>query len=126
MDQKWAVDEAFHMSMKTTQLTSTAHPNSPAPQFAHVVPTPSNPVLMEIDATWKAKALPNACCHCGVAGHWVKDCPLCFDVCHIDMNELQTLLEDCLATKDAVPVEWTPEADEEHIVTLEDFLSSHR
>jgi len=89
---------------------STAHPRqvaaprpAPAPQFAHTVLTPGNPILMEIYATRKAKALPDACRHCGVAGHWVKDCPLHFNVHHMDTDELQTLLEDCLAAKDAMP-----------------------
>ena len=40
---------------------------------------------------------------CGLPGHWAKDCNLRFDVRHMDVDELQALLEDKLATKDAVP-----------------------
>jgi len=48
--------------------------------FAHSNPSPGNPVPMDIDATWKAKATPDTCRRCGKTGHWAKDCDLCFDV----------------------------------------------
>ena len=60
---------------------------------------------MEIDATRKHKSLPDTCRHCRVAGHWAKDCHLRFDVRHMDIDELQTLLEDKLAEKDVAPTE---------------------
>ena len=58
---------------------------------------------MDIDATRKTKSLPDTCRRCGLPGHWAKDCSLRFDVRHMDIDELQTLLEDKLAAKDAVP-----------------------
>ena len=57
---------------------------------------------MDIDTTWKAKSLPDTCRRCGLPGHWAKDCNLRFDVRHMDVDGLQTLLEDKLAAKDAV------------------------
>jgi len=65
MDQNCAADEAFHSSTRTAPgPLSTARPGIitipkavPTPQFAHAVLTPGNPVPMEIDPTWKAKAL---------------------------------------------------------------------
>ena len=79
---------------------------------------------MDIDATRKAKSLPDTCRRCGRPGHWAKDCDLRFDVRHMDIDALQTFLEDMLAAKDAAPTE-SPvvEADEMPIRT-EDFVSS--
>ena len=79
---------------------------------------------MDIDATRKSRSLPDTCCRCGAPGHWAKDCPHRFDVHHMDIDELQTLLEDRLAEKDAAPAEpLVVEADETPICT-EDFVSS--
>ena len=44
----------------------------------------------------------------------------------MDTDKLQTALESRLAAKDAVPAEPTPEVEEEHVVALEDFVSSRR
>ena len=131
MDQNRAADEAFHSSTKATPgLTSTARPGlmtipktAPA-RFAHAVPTPGNPVPMEIDATRKAKILPDNCRRCGRPGHWAKDCPDRFDVRLMDADELQTFLEDMLAAKDAAPVEPRSPPEEEPAVAPEDFVSS--
>ena len=132
MDQNRAADEAFHSSTRTAPgPTSTARPGLvtvpkavPTPQFAHAVPTPGNPVPMEIDTARKAKALRDNCRRCGDTGHWASDCPHRFDIRHMDPDELQTALENLLAAKDAVPAEPTPEVKEEHVVALEDFVSS--
>ena len=134
MDQNRAADEAFHSSTRTTPgPVSTACPGlvaipkaAPTSRFAHAVPTPGNPVPMEIDAARKAKALRDNCRRCGDTGHWANDCPHRFDVRHMDMDELQTALENRLAAKDAVPAEPTPEVEEECAVALEDFVSSRR
>jgi hypothetical protein len=131
MDQNRAADEAFHSSTKAAPgLTPTARPGlitipkaAPA-RFAHVVPTPGNPVPMEIDATRKAKALPDNCRRCGGPGHWAKDCPDRFDVRLMDADELQTYLEDMLAAKDAAPVEPRSPLEEKPAVASEDFVSS--
>jgi hypothetical protein len=132
MDQNRAADEAFHSSTKTAAGPApSARPGmitvpkaTPAPRFAHAVPTPGNPVPMEIDAARKAKTLPDNCRRCGNPGHWARDCPDRFDVRLMDADELQTYLENYLAAKDAVPANPTPEVEEEHAVASEDFVSS--
>jgi hypothetical protein len=79
---------------------------------------------MEIDAARKAKTLKDNCRRCGDPGHWARDCPQRFDVRLMDADELQTYLEDYLAAKDAVPAKLTLEAEEEHAVESEGFVSS--
>ena len=71
---------------------------------------------MDIDAACKAKALSDACQHCGKTGHWVKDCDLHFNVHHMDSDKLQTELENKLAAKDAVLLESEP------MDSIEDFV----
>jgi len=50
----------------------------------------------------------------------VRDCDLRFDVRYMDADELESLLEDKLAAKDAVPAEAPAE---EEPVSVEDFVS---
>ena len=79
---------------------------------------------MNIDAMRKSRLLPDNCRHCGAPGHWAKDCPHRFDIRHMDTDELQTILEDRLAVKDAIPTEpLVAEADKTPVRT-EDFVSS--
>jgi len=122
MDQNRAADEAFYAPQRSAApaLTSSRPgllyapkppPIAPSARFAHATPSPGNPIPMDIDATRKGKTPSDTCRHCRVTGHWAKDCHLRFDVRHMDTDELQTLLEDKLAAKDAVPL-------------AEDFLSS--
>ena len=66
MDQNRAADEAFHTSYRQVQHATTtasrllaqSRPALAAPpaRFAHSNPSPGNPVPMDIDAAWKAKA----------------------------------------------------------------------
>ena len=77
---------------------------------------------MDIDAGQKAKAISDTCCHCGKTGHWAKDCDLRFDVHYMDTDELELMLEDKLAARDAVPTE--PLAEPE--ANVEDFVSHSR
>jgi hypothetical protein len=51
---------------------------------------------MDIDAAWKGKMPGDACRHCRNARHWAKDCHLQFDVCYMDVDEVETALEDKL------------------------------
>ena len=73
---------------------------------------------MDIDAARKAKALSDACRRCGSTDHWVKDCPLRFDVRYMDSDELQTELESKLAAKDAV----STKSEVELVDSEEDFV----
>ena len=67
---------------------------------AHLVPTPGNPVPMDIDLAWR-KAIPSALCfYCGQPGHFSKNCLDRFDVQNLSTDELQELLEDRLAKLD--------------------------
>ena len=78
---------------------------APVAHFAHSNPSLGNPVLMDIGETRKAKATPDTCRHCRKTGHWAKDCDLRFDVRYMDADELETELENKLATKDVAPME---------------------
>jgi len=71
--------------------------------------------------TRKAKTTPDTCRHCGKTGHWAKDCDLCFDVRYMDADELETELENKLATKDVAPTEASEET--EPPVNVEEFVS---
>jgi len=44
---------------------------NPSLRFAHVAPTPRNPVPMDIDAAKKYGKLPPTCFRCGMPGHTV-------------------------------------------------------
>ena len=76
---------------------------------------------MDIDAARKAKSAPDTCWHCGKLGHWAKDCSLRFDVRYMDTDELERMLEDKLAAKDAVQVEQPVEPEQPD--SVEDFVS---
>ena len=78
---------------------------------------------MDINTMWRAKSLSDACRRCGATGHWAKDCHLCFDVRHMDTDELQTLLENTLAVKDVAPLEPSVEEDDELVAHEKDFVS---
>jgi hypothetical protein len=128
MDQNRAADEAFQASYRQAQVSTSTAPvrgstlSRPLPtRFSHANPTPGNPVPMDIDATRKAKTLPDACRRCGKVGHWAKDCNLRFDVRYMDTDELEKMLEDKLAAKDAVPAEHPEEP--EQAGSVEDFMS---
>src|SRR5438105_13897777 len=96
-------------------LLTRPPPAVPAPRIA---PPLDMGVPMDIDATRKAKSLPDTCRRCGRPGHWAKACDLRFDVRHMEIDELQTFLEDMLAAKDAAPTESAVvEADETPIRT---------
>jgi hypothetical protein len=128
VDQNRATNEAFQSSHRgpapTPPRVLTTFParstQQHAPQrHAHLVPTPGNPIPMDIDAT-KRKALSTALCfRCGRSGHFAKDCPDRYDVRLLSVDELQSLLEDRFAQLDVTPVE--PTRTEEEVDDQEDF-----
>ena len=132
MDQNRAADEAFQASHRQTRPLAlprlsvfskpqlVAGPAAPPARFAHSNPSPGNPVPMDIDAARKAKQISDNCRRCGKTGHWARDCDLRFDVRYMDADELESLLEDKLATKDVIPAK-TPAEDES--ISVEDFVS---
>src|SRR5438445_5332578 len=123
MDQNRTADEAFHTSYQQTHppTSTTCLPTAPPTHFAHSNLSPSNPVLMDIDAAWKNETTPDTCHHCGKAGHWSKDCDLHFDIHYINKDELEMELENRLAAKDVAALE--APSDMEPLVSIEDFVS---
>jgi len=133
MDQNRAADQAFYAPQRAIAPTSTSSrpgllsrppPAIPATRVTHAAPPLDMGVPMDIDATCKSRLLPDNCRHCGAPGHWARDCPHRFDIRHMDTNELQTILEDRLAAKDAIPTEPPVAEADETPVRTEDFVSS--
>jgi hypothetical protein len=60
---------------------------------------------------------------CGKTGHWAKDCELQFDICHMTMDELETIMENHNAALDVAPSKLT---NEEEPIPVEDFVSHSR
>ncbi|KAF5378739.1 hypothetical protein D9615_006837 [Tricholomella constricta] len=107
----------------------TAPPTAPvrvsAP--AHFLSTPVTPSLppgvpMDIDRLRRRPVQDDTCRRCKQPGHFWLDCPKRFDLRHIMPEELDELIMQLLARKDAIPVDPTPEsADPTALATEEDF-----
>ena len=74
----------------------------------------------------KAKAISDACHQCGAIGHWAKDCPHKFDVRYMGTDELETILEDKFAAKDAALAEPPVEPESAALVSVAYFVSRSR
>jgi zinc knuckle protein len=106
VDDNRATNEAFQSAYRAPTASAgrsnSILPVRSAPSFpnANLVPTPGNPILMDIDLAQR-KALPSASCfRCRKPGHFSKECPDRFDVWTLSIDELQELLEDKLAQLD--------------------------
>jgi hypothetical protein len=78
---------------------------------------------MDIDTARKGKTPADACRRCGNTGHWAKDCHLRFDVRFMSTDELETAVENYLASKDVAPAEQLEEETEETPAVVEGFVS---
>ena len=85
------------------------------PRFAHVAPTPGNPVPMDIDAAKKHGKLPVTCFRCGRPGHTVHGCPQPMDIRTMGRDEADFLLGHISARMDEMnlAVAETSENEEE-------------
>ena len=131
LDQSRAANEAFQASRRlptTASRPSTtsvfrmppaATPNSSPLRNAHLVPTPGNPIPMDIDATKGKTPLPPTCYRCGLPGHKKPDCPHRFDIRMMNTEEQEELLQQLLFKKDATPTEQAE-------VEPEDFVSRNK
>jgi hypothetical protein len=136
-DQNRLANEAFNSA---SNRRTTANPSIPTTTsrtfssrnpFAHLSPpsaisqktsqTLPPGIPMDIDAS-RARQTPQNCYRCAKTGHIAKDCPLRFDIRHMTFEERDTLLEDLMAAKDAVPAMSERDSQEGTSVT-EDFQS---
>ena len=128
LDQSRAANEAFqasrHPPTSTSRLPTTSvfrmppslAPSIPPLRNSHSVPTPGNPVPMDIDAAKGKTPLPLTCYRCGQPGHKKPDCPQRFDIRMMSLEEQEELLQKLLFEKD-VPLKDQPEVDPEDFVS---------
>ena len=118
VDQNRATNEAFQSAYRGSTLLSLATAFStaatptaclPVPvvpsKHAHTIPTPGNPVPMDVDALYKRSVLPPGCFRCGEPGHFSKNCPKPIDIRTLSIDKLQEILQDRLAQLDVAQEE---------------------
>ncbi|KAF5381381.1 hypothetical protein D9615_008298 [Tricholomella constricta] len=95
--------------MRSPNPVQPLHP--PAPR-APIAPAPRplpQGVPMDVDRMHDRVApADDHCFRCKKKGHYSRDCPLRWDVRHMLDDELEALIMERLARKDAVPADQTP------------------
>jgi len=120
IDQNQAANAAFcsaHTSVPQPKpfsvgtVTRLAVDNRAAPfpscqnlpsRFAHVAPTPGNPVPMDIDTAKRYGKLPLTCFRCGRPGHVVYDCPQPMDIRTMGRDKADFLMGHLSARMDEI------------------------
>ena len=92
-------------------------------RFAHVAPTPGNPVPMDIDAAKRQGKLPPRCFRCGKLGHIVPDCPQPMDIRTMGRDEADFLMGHLSARMDEIDLASSETAEELPETSEEDFHS---
>ncbi|KAF5372659.1 hypothetical protein D9615_009865 [Tricholomella constricta] len=123
-------EDDFHRRMVPTKAPDSRQPTAaaarwafataPAPAPALAPPAPHAPVApaprpipqgipMDVDRM-RDRVAPadDHCFRCKKKGHYSRDCPLHWDVRHMLDDELEALIMEHLARKDAVPADPTP------------------
>lgn len=125
VDQNRATNEAFVSAYRGPVPTSRPSaltvarpvPSAASQGHAHLVPTPGNPVPMDLDAARRRALASGNCFRCKKPGHFGKDCPDRYDVRVMTLDELQEIMEDRLALLDVAREESTQDSNEAPAVT---------
>ena len=127
-DQNQAANAAFRSAHFTAPQPKPAappirhvpQPNHFPPQFAHAMPTPGNPVPMDVDAARRAaNKVQQRCYCCGKAVHFVNDCPQPLDVRSMNREEVDILMEQLNARKDEIDLLTSSSTSDESEVPTE-------
>jgi hypothetical protein len=131
VDDNRATNEAFvsanHPSQTTSRPTTFSaarfSPANTSQGHAHLVPTPGNPVPMDLDAARRRALKPAECFRCKKTGHYSQNCPDRYDVRAMTLDEIQEIFENRLAQLDVAPAD-DPKPSAEPSAAEEDFLPS--
>jgi Retrotransposon gag protein/Zinc knuckle len=118
LDQNRAADEAFYASQRPVAVPlRTTAPLRVVPTSLLPRAPPSQPTTPPL------KTAPDTCRRCKETGHWAKECPRRFDVRFMDAEEIEDILQNKNAERDAVPTAPIVDTDPPSPLSVEDFVS---